>query len=200
MIKKEKHIKYLGLFIDSHLCWKYHILHITKKIKRCIGILSKIRFFVSQQVLVQLYYSLIYPFLTYSLTAWGNTYNTSLQPLFILQKKAVRIITFSEYKAHSSPLFYRLEILKLFDLIYLDNALFVYDYYTNKLPATFHDFFKSIHEVHQYTPDWQARNLTIFLKLELTMANLIFGSMVLKSGILFKTTSNQRVAPALRNN
>ena len=50
------------------------------------------------------------------------------------------------------------------------------------------------------TPDWQARNLTIFLKLELTMANLIFGSMVLKSGILFKTTSNQRAAPALRNN
>ena len=50
------------------------------------------------------------------------------------------------------------------------------------------------------TPDWQARNLTIFLKLELTMANLIFGSMVLKSGILFKTTSNQRAALALRNN
>ena len=150
VIKQEKHIKYLGLFSDSHLCWKYHILHITKKIKRCIGILSKIRFFVSQQVLVQLYYSLIYPFLTYSLTAWGNTYKTSLQPLFILQKKAVRIITFSECKAHSSPLFYRLELLKLFDLIYLDNALFVYDYYTNKLPAIFHDFFKSIHEVHQY--------------------------------------------------
>ena len=148
VIKQEKHIKYLGLFIDSHLCWKYHILHITKKIKRCIGIISKIRCFVSQQVLIQLYYSLIYPFLTCSLTAWRNTYKTSLQPLFILQKKTVRIITFSEYKAHSSPLFYRLEILKLFDLIYLDNALFVYDYYTNKLPATFHDFFKSIYEVH----------------------------------------------------
>ena len=50
------------------------------------------------------------------------------------------------------------------------------------------------------TPDWQARNLTIFLKLELTMANLIFGSLVLKCGILFKTTSNQRAALALRNN
>ena len=30
-IKQEKHIKYLGLFIDSHLCWKYYILHITKR-------------------------------------------------------------------------------------------------------------------------------------------------------------------------
>ena len=88
VIKQEKHVKYLGLFIDSHLCWKYHILHITKKIKRCIGILSKIRFFVSQQVLVQLYYSLIYPFLTYSLTAWGNTYKKVPPASFHLTEKS----------------------------------------------------------------------------------------------------------------
>ena len=50
-IKQEKFIKYLGLHIDSHLSRKFHILHISKKIKRCIGIISKIRYFVSQQVL-----------------------------------------------------------------------------------------------------------------------------------------------------
>ena len=67
-IKQEKFIKYLGLHINSHLSWKFHILHISKKkkqIKRCIGILSKIRCFVSQQALVQLYY----------------TYHLSVQPL-----------------------------------------------------------------------------------------------------------------------
>ena len=86
-IKQEKFIKYLGVLIDSHLSWKYHILHISKKIKRCIGILSKIRHSVTNQVLIQLYYSLIYPFLTYSLITWGNTYQTTLLPLIILQKK-----------------------------------------------------------------------------------------------------------------
>ena len=30
-IKKEKFIKYLGLHINSHLSWKFHILHISKK-------------------------------------------------------------------------------------------------------------------------------------------------------------------------
>ena len=48
------------------------------------------------------------------------------------------------------------------------------------------------------TSDRQTRTPTIFLKLELTTANLIFVSSVLKSGILFKTTSNQRAALALR--
>ena len=35
-IAQEKFIKYLGLLIDSHLSWKYHISPISRKIKRCI--------------------------------------------------------------------------------------------------------------------------------------------------------------------
>ena len=118
-----------------------------KKITRCIGILSKIRYFVSQQVRVQLYYTLIYLFLTYSLVTWGNTYPTPVQPLVILQKKAVEIITFSDFNSPSSRL---LGLLKFGDLIYLDNALFMHDYYSYRLPSTFNNFFKSIKKVHQY--------------------------------------------------
>ena len=105
---------------------------------------------MTNQVLIQLYYSLIYPFLTYSLITWGNTYQTTLLPLIILQKKAVRIMTFSEYNSHSSPLFQKLKIFKVSDLIYLYTALFMYDYYSNRLPLIFDNFFKSINKVHQY--------------------------------------------------
>ena len=132
-IVQEKFIKYLGLLIDSHLSWKYHISHISRKIKRCIGILSKKRHSVTDLVLVQLYYSLIYPFLNYSLITW-TTYPTAFLPLITLQKRAVRIITFSEYNCHSSPLFRKLKILKVSDLLYLYCALFMYDYYSNRLP------------------------------------------------------------------
>ena len=80
------------------------IMHISKKIKRWIGIRSKIRYFVSQQVLVQLYYTLIYPVLTYNLISQqGNTYPTPPQPLITLQKKAAGIIAFSDFNSHSSP-------------------------------------------------------------------------------------------------
>ena len=149
-IMQERFINNLGLLIDSHLSWKYHILHISKTIKRCIGILSKIRHSVTDLVLVQLYYSLIYPFLTYSVITWGTTYQTTLLPLITLQKRAVRIITFSEYNCHSSPLFQKLKVLKVSDLVYLYCALFMYDYYSNRLPLIFNDFFKSINKVHQY--------------------------------------------------
>ena len=147
---QKKALSAASTLIDSHLSWKYHILHISKKIKRCIGILSKIRHSVTDLVLVQLYYSLIYPFLTYSVITWGTTYHTTLLPLITLQKRAVRIITFSEYNCHSSPLFQKLKVLKVSDLVYLYCALFMYDYYSNRLPLIFNDFFKSINKVHQY--------------------------------------------------
>ena len=99
---------------------------------------------------VQLYYSLIYPFLIYSLITWGTTYQTALLPLITLRKRAVRIITFTEYNCHSRPLFRELKVLKVIDLLYLYCALFMYDYYSNRLPLIFNDFFKSVNKVHQY--------------------------------------------------
>ena len=41
-------------------------------------------------------------------------------------------------------------LLKLGYFIYLDSALFIYDYYSNRLPSTFNKFLKSINKVHQY--------------------------------------------------
>ena len=57
-----------------------------KKVKHNTGAIFKIRHFVSTDVL-NLYYALIYPFLTYALVAWGSIYSFSIDPLFILQKK-----------------------------------------------------------------------------------------------------------------
>ena len=91
------------------------------------------------EILKQLYYTLIYPFFTYGLITWGNTYITTLRPLIILQKKAIRVITFSDFREHSSPLFHALSIIKLIDLIFFYVAMFMYDFYTAKLPSAFKD-------------------------------------------------------------
>ena len=71
----EDSIKYLGIMIDSHLNWKSQVNYISKKIKRNIGILSKLRHYVSLKTLANLFYSLIYPFLIYGITAWGTLTN-----------------------------------------------------------------------------------------------------------------------------
>ena len=149
-IKIEKEVKYLGVYIDQHLNWKHQIQVISKKLSRGLGILSKIRQFVNTEILTQLYYTLIFPFLTYGILVWGNTYISNLRPLIILQKKAVRIITTSDFYAHSSPLFKKLEIMKVIDLVYYRNALFMHDYSNSKLPNAFSGFFIKVIKKHSY--------------------------------------------------
>ena len=63
--------------IDSNLSWKSQVSYIAKKIKRNIGILSKLRYYVNSDILVKLYYALIYPFLTYGLISWINNYSST---------------------------------------------------------------------------------------------------------------------------
>ena len=59
LLKQELSIKYLGVTLDSELSWKSHISFVENKIKRSIGILSKLRYYINLSTLKNLYYSLI---------------------------------------------------------------------------------------------------------------------------------------------
>ena len=142
---QKRSIKYLGVLIDSSLNWKDHIHELSKKISRNIGILLKLHKCVSTQILLQVYYSIIYTFLI-----WGNTYKTNLYSLIILQKKAVRIITFSDFLAHTSPLFKELNLLKFIDIVDFHTALFMFRYSRGNLPGNFDGYFNLVCNTHPY--------------------------------------------------
>ena len=150
---KRNCIKYVGLMIDSNLNWKCQINCIAKKIKRSIGIISKLRHYVGQKILVNLYYALVYPFLIYGIPAWSNTYPSTIQPLFIIQKKVMRIITFSKFDASSSPLFRNLNIIniiKLRDLANLHIAIFIFKSHNRLLHFVFDKVFTPVNIIHKY--------------------------------------------------
>jgi len=110
-------VKYLGIIIDSHLNWKSRVNYVSTKIKRNISILSKIRHCVNLKTLTNLYNSLLYLFLIYGITVWGNTYKSTLASISF-SKKILRIIIFSNYCDHSNPLFKALKIVKFEDIIF----------------------------------------------------------------------------------
>ena len=149
-LEEKKIFKYLWIFNDSSLTWKFHIHELTKKISRNIGILSKLRHFAPCNLLIQIYYTLIFPFITYGIIIWGNTYKTILNPITVLQKKAVRIITFSHFQSHTSPIFKKLNLLKLSDIVKLHTILFMHQYYNDRLPKAFNDFFSLVKHKHRY--------------------------------------------------
>ena len=87
-LERKEYVKYLGVMIDNHLSWKHHINYVALKISRNIGILSKLRHFVSPKTLFGIYNSLIFPYLSYGLVAWGQAAKTHLEKLLRLQKKS----------------------------------------------------------------------------------------------------------------
>jgi len=144
--------------MDKHLCWKPHVAYISNKIKRSIGMISKARHFVNIPILMSLYYSMVYPYLTYGVVAWGNTYQSTIDPLLILQKKCVRLMTFAEFKAHTNPIFIKLKILKMREFVEFQTALFMHDYFTNNLPKPFDSFFSPVNQRLSYNTRLASRS------------------------------------------
>lgn len=64
------HVKFLGVLIDSRLKFKEHVNDVAMKLSRAIGAIRRISFCVPDHVLLTLYYSLVYPYMTYCILAW----------------------------------------------------------------------------------------------------------------------------------
>jgi hypothetical protein len=143
-LKRVKATKFLGVHIDDKLNWNTHIWETSKTISRNLGILNKVKYSLPDDVLLNLYFTLIFPHLTYGIVSWGSASEHKLNYLFLRQKRALRIITHSNYIAHTDPIFRRLHLLKIYDIYKLQVLLFIYkSLHKMYLPSciSFYDYF-----------------------------------------------------------
>ena len=78
--------------------------------------------------------------------------------------KIIRIITFSDYREHTNPLFKELSILPFEKIKDQAIALFTYRYFNRMLPVTFSDFFSSLSSCIVTIPDPHLKSIkTVFV-------------------------------------
>ena len=135
-------VNYLGVLIDSSLSWKPHIAELSKKLNRAVAILAKVRHFVPSETLRIIYFSLFQSYLSYGCLVWGFASPNSLRRLSQIQKRAIRVMNFSAFHEPTSPLFARMDILKLQDLIELNRALFMHDWNSGEVPSAIKPLFR----------------------------------------------------------
>ena len=80
----------------------------------------------------------------------ANNYPTRLDKLLKLQKKALRVITFSSYKAPSLPLFQKLNLLDINKINDFLVSTFCFNLKSNSLPVYFNDFCIENTQVHNH--------------------------------------------------
>ena len=154
-LERVGHTKFLGVIIDDKLNWSYHINSIKKKIAKGVGVIYKARRLLNRNTLITLYYSFIYPYLHYGIIAWGNTYDTYLNTIVKIQKRAIRAISSAHRNAESDPLFKELKLLKLQNIYILNVMIFMYKCHHKLLPDVFGSMFISNNSIHDhYTRQW----------------------------------------------
>lgn len=132
------------------MSWKHHIDHIVIKISRAIGLISKLRHFVPKHTLINIYRSLIAPYLSYGLIVWGQACKSYLDKLLKLQKRVLRFIYFSDHNQHAIPLFSDAGILPLQFSYYELAANLMFDIRRRNAPRNIRDLFEDISNIHSY--------------------------------------------------
>ena len=121
--------KFLGIYVDQGLTWDCHVDSVCSKLASGIYVLRQLSKYCPPQILMTAYYGVIYPHLSYGIALWGGCTNVNFSRMFILQKKAVRIIAKLKGRESCRPAFKNLKLLTLPCLYIMETCLF----YQNKL-------------------------------------------------------------------
>ena len=124
-------VKYLGVLLDDHLLCSKQINHVATKLNQATSILSKLRSRASIKILKMTYHFLFCYHLLYGPQIWGQPNITSQNKIQKLQNRALRKVLFKEKQDSISEVYKELKILKFFDLLYLQNCLFMSQIETN---------------------------------------------------------------------
>ena len=168
IIDRVEHTMFLGVILDAHLTWSYHIQHVKIKIAKNIGILCRARKVLKRTTLITLYYAFIYPYLTYCVEVWGSAAKVYIISVEKVQKLACRIITSMPPRTSSALLFTMLNFLT-FNAIYKQCVLvMMYKFNTGMLPDVLNNMFTRTNTIHNIATRQTGKLHVNYCKLQMT--------------------------------
>ena len=94
---------------------------------------------LNQKSLLLLYNSIFHCHLLYALQIWSWSRSGPQNEIFKMQKAAIRIVSGSSYNSHTEPLFKKLQVLPLPDLITFSKLQFMHRFSQKFLPSSFNN-------------------------------------------------------------
>ncbi len=137
--KNLRYYKLLGIYLDEKLNFDQNTSNVIAKLSRSIHCINRVKNILPQKALLSLYHALVQSHLTYCPTITACTSNSNIQKIFKMQKKAIRIVTNSHYRAHTEALFTKHNILPYPDIITQAKVQFIHSHYYNYGPDVFRD-------------------------------------------------------------
>ena len=95
----------------------------------------KVKKLVSKVTIINMYYSFIYPYLTYGSILWGNNYYSPIYDVVKRQNKAIRVINDVPIMDNITPHYVNLSILKFPDIDKIHTCLLFFDLLCDHKPS-----------------------------------------------------------------
>jgi len=135
-------VTFLGFRLVDNLSWLEHIKFISCKISKIIGVLFKIRYKLTFNIMKKIYFCLIFPYLTYGIIIWGNSAQSHMSCLIKSYNNFIRCLFRIKKYDHISQ-FYRYGNLFTVNLIYkLYSLKFMFRLNNKTIPFHFFQYFK----------------------------------------------------------
>ena len=122
---------------------------LLQKLKKCWANCKATPLTLPWPILLNIYNSLIHPYLTYGLAAWGQACKTYLNKILILHKRDLRLPYFADWHDHAIPLFLKVNVLPTTFPYYESVSTLMHDINDNKAPANVSNLFHLFH-IHSY--------------------------------------------------
>lgn len=125
--------EYLGTIIQQDMRWNKHTSKVLQKLRTTCATMISIKNMVDEKLLRNIYFSLFESHIRYALLAYGGANKSLLESIFIMQKKAIRIINGLNKRDSTQEYFrkekilniYALYLFKLFRFYSVNRELFV---------------------------------------------------------------------------
>jgi hypothetical protein len=96
--------KDLGVFVDNNLTFKEHVAKSTSKANQVLGVIRRSFDFLSEEVFVQLYKSLVRPILEYGHSVWQPYTKTLCAEIESVQRRATKMLAHLKEKPYPERL------------------------------------------------------------------------------------------------
>jgi hypothetical protein len=126
-----------------------HLTKLKSKLNSGIYALSSCHLTVPLRVRKYIYTSLIESHLRFGAIIYGAANPRYLDQIGTSQRKAIRLVANSKFIAHTDPIFKSLGLLKLSDLIQLNQTIFLKQYSNKDVPDSLQGLFNKIHPDQQ---------------------------------------------------
>jgi hypothetical protein len=117
---------YLGIILDEKLSWSVHIKSLCKKLSSAVYMIKRIKQITDLKTTKTVYFAIVNSLLLYGISVWGNTSDTNIRKILVIQKRAIRALAGLRPRESCRQAFINLNIPTVVALYIKEVILFIF--------------------------------------------------------------------------